>query len=60
MLHPEIQWILAFILPLIREANYNILIYIMFKSPRIEDSGEENLVIGMYGYSALLSNNQFV
>ena len=53
MLHPEIQWILAFILPLIREANYNILIYIMFKSPRIEDSGEENLVIGMYGYSAL-------
>jgi len=53
MLYPEIQWILAFILPLIREANYNILIYIMFKSPRIEDSGEENLVIGMYGYSAL-------
>ena len=53
MLHPGIQWVLAFILPLIREANYNILVYIMFEAPKIIDSGEENLVIGMYGYSAL-------
>ena len=53
MLEPGIEWILAFILPLIREVNYNILVYIMFKSPKIEDRGEENVVIGMYGYSAL-------
>ena len=53
MLPPGIQWVLAFILPLIREVNYNVLVHIMFKEPKIEDSGEENLVIGMYGYSAL-------
>ena len=53
MLPSEIQWILAFILPLIREVNYTILVYIMYKGPKITDSGEENSVIAMYGFSAL-------
>ena len=52
MLPGAIQWILAFVLPLVREVNYKISYYLMVESPKIED-GKENTIIGMYGYSAL-------
>ena len=47
-----IQWILAFVLPFIREINYNILYYLVVESPKVED-GKENTMIGMYGFNAL-------
>ena len=54
MLPLEIQWVLAFVLPLVREFNYKALVYIMFKYPKIsEDDGKEIAVVGMYGFSSL-------
>ena len=52
MLPAGIQWVLAFVLPLVREFNYKICYYLMVESPKIED-GKENTIIGMYGFSAL-------
>ena len=52
MLPNAIQWILAFVLPLVREVNYKISYYLMVESPTNED-GKENTIIGMYGFHAL-------
>ena len=52
MLPNAIQWILAFVLPLVREVNYKISYFLMVESPKIED-GKENTIIGMYGFNAL-------
>ena len=52
MLPNATQWILAFVLPLVREVNYKISYYLMVESPKIED-GKENTIIGMYGFHAL-------
>ena len=52
MLPADKQWILAFVLPLVREVNYKICYYLMVESPKVDD-GKENTIIGMYGFNAL-------
>ena len=52
MLPSELQWILAFVLPLVRELSFHVCDYIQFKTSKIDD-GKDNLVIAMYGFSAL-------
>ena len=48
----EFQWILAFVIPLVREFNFRMMYRIMIDSPKVQD-GKEYVIIGMNSFSAL-------
>ena len=49
---PEFQWILAFVLPLLREFNFQMMYRIMIESPKVED-GKVTVIIGINAFNAL-------
>ena len=50
----KLQWILAFLLPIMRESNLQILNYIMIKSANVRDgSGKIAIIIGVNTFHAL-------
>ena len=52
LISSDYQWILAFVIPLMREFNFQIMHGIMIKSPKIED-GKAQVIIGMNAFNAL-------
>ena len=52
MISSDFQWILAFVIPLMREFNFQIMHGIMIKSPKVED-GKAQVIIGMNSFNAL-------
>ena len=48
----ELQWILAFVLPVIREVNYKIFYHIMIDSLKL-DNGKLGIIVGVNAYNAL-------
>ena len=48
----ELQWILAFLLPFIKEVNYKILYHIMIDSLQL-DNGKLGIIVGINAYNAL-------
>jgi hypothetical protein len=50
----QMQWVLAFVLPMMREFNFQIMNYIMIKSAKVEDgSGKIAIIIGVNTFHAL-------
>ena len=50
----EMQWILAFMMPIMREGNFQIMNYIMIKSANVEDErGKIAIIIGLNTFHAL-------
>ena len=48
----DFQWVLAFVLPLVREFNYNVFYRIMIDSLQL-DNGKMGIIIGVNAYNAL-------
>ena len=48
----EFQWILAFVILLIREFNFRMMYRIMIESPKVEN-GKEHVIIGINVFNAL-------
>ena len=53
------QWMLAFVIPLMREFNFRMLCEIMIKSPKVED-GKLPVIIGINTFNALCTWNRFL
>ena len=49
---PDIQWILAFLIPSIREINYHIIYHIMMSFLDMKD-GEDGIIISVNAFSSL-------
>ena len=50
----KFQWILAFLLPIMREANFQILNYLMVTLANVQDgSGKMSVIVGINTYHAL-------
>ena len=50
----EMQWVVALLLPILREFNYRVVNYIMIESADVEDgSGKITIIIGNNGFHAL-------
>ena len=52
LLPSEYQWILAFVIPLLREFNFRIVNKIMIDNPQVKD-GRMTVIIGINTYTAL-------
>ena len=52
LLPSEYQWILAFVIPLLREFNFRMVYKIMIDNPQVKD-GKMTVIIGINTYTAL-------
>ena len=52
MASSEYQWILALVIPFLRELNFRIIYTVLIKAPKVKD-GKMAVIIGINAYSAL-------